>query len=371
MAVQMIVGNGNGYPFGAFVPFTTLTSNIVQNWGYAEVWSGDFSAPTQQNALFACAFVLLVIILILNLLLLLVNKRQAGDRFFTRRFSGGGGGEVSFKQTGVMQNALFVLSAIVANLLAFVPLAILGFVFVKGIPNLNFHFLFGESSNAQITLLPALVSTFMLIALSLAIALPTGICGAIYLSEYAKDNLFVKIVRLFIDTLSGIPSIVFGIFGYVFFVRALGFGYSLAAGGITLALMVLPTIICSVEQSLSEVPISMREASFALGAGKMRTIFKVVVPRALSGILTATILSIGRIVAESAALIFTVGTAATFVPVSYGEGCASLAVLIWQFMSNGLQVNQAYATAAVLVTIVAILNLAVSATQKLFKGERA
>lgn len=365
MAVQMIVGNGSGYPTGAFVPFTTLTSNIVQNWGYA--------SPTEQNALIADGFVLLVLILILNLCLTAVKKPHDGNKFFSRRIreSDRRDEPKSYRKTGSAQDIMCVLSWIAATVVAFTLVFIVAFVLVKGLPHLSLDFLFGKSGNAHTTLAPAFVSTIMLVFLALVIALPLGIGAAIYLNEYAKKGSnFVKVVRLFVDTLAGIPSIVFGLFGMTFFVVGMGMGYSLAAGGITLALIILPTIIRSVEQSLSEVPDSMREASYALGAGKLRTIFVVVLPQALSGIITSIILSIGRIVNESAALIFTVGSAATFVPQGYGDSAASFAVLVWKFMSNGLQVNEAYATASVLLIFVVVLNLAVSVVQYFFDKRR-
>lgn len=365
MAVQMIVGNGSGYPTGAFVPFTTLTSNIVQNWGYA--------GPTEQAALIADGFVLLVLILILNLCLTAVKKPHEGNKFFSRRIreSDRRDAPKSYRKTGSAQDIMCVLSWVAATVVAFTLVFIVAFVLVKGLPHLSFDFLFGKSGNAHTTLAPAFVSTIMLVSLALAIALPLGTGAAIYLNEYAKKGSnFVKIVRLFVDTLSGIPSIVFGLFGMTFFVIGTGMGYSLAAGGITLALIILPTIIRSVEQSLSEVPDSMREASYALGAGKLRTIFVVVLPQALSGIITSIILSVGRIVNESAALIFTVGSAATFVPQGYGDSAASFAVLVWKFMSNGLQVNEAYATASVLLIFVVALNLAVSGVQYFFDTRR-
>ena len=366
MAVQMIVGNGSGYPFGAFVPFTTLTSNIVQNWGYA--------APSEQAALVADGFVLLVFVLILNLCLMAVGKDgRGGNKFFSRRIKEGGGRDTlkSYRRTGALTDVLWIISWIIAAVVAFVLAFIVIFVFVKGVPHLSIDFLFGQSGNAHTTLAPAFVSTVMLIGLSLAIALPLGIGAAIFLNEYArKGSAFVKVVRLFVDTLAGIPSIIFGLFGMVFFVTGLGFGYSLLSGGITLALIILPTVIRSVEQSLSEVPDSMREASYALGAGKLRTIFVVVLPQAITGIVTSVILSVGRIVNESAALIFTVGSASAFIPQGYGDSAASFAVLVWKFMSNGLQVNEAYATASVLLVFVIVLNLLVSLAQWGFERRR-
>ena len=366
MAVQMIVGNGSGYPFGAFVPFTTLTSNIVQNWGYA--------TPSEQSALIADGFVLLIFILILNLCLMAVkNDSNGGNKFFSRRLRESDQKDTlkSYRRTGSACDALWIISWIISLLVAFVLAFIVIFVFVKGFPHLSIDFMFGESGNAHTTLAPAFVSTTMLIGLALLLALPLGVGAAIFLNEYAKKgSVFVKVIRLFVDTLAGIPSIIFGLFGMVFFVIGMNMDYSLWAGGITLALIILPTIIRSTEQSLSEVPDSMREASYALGAGKLRTIFVVVLPQAITGIITSIILSIGRIVNESAALIFTVGSASTFIPQGYGDSAASFAVLVWKFMSNGLQVNEAYATASILLIFVIILNLLVSLVEWLFNRRK-
>ncbi len=366
MAVQMIVGNGSGYPFGAFMPFTTLTSNIVQNWGYA--------TPSEQSALIADGFVLLIFILILNLCLMAVKKdSKGGNKFFSRRLRESDQKDTlkSYRRTGSACEALWIVSWVISLLVAFVLAFIVIFVFVKGFPHLSIDFMFGESGNAHTTLSPAFVSTTMLIGLALLLALPLGVGAAIFLNEYAKKgSIFVKVIRLFVDTLAGIPSIIFGLFGMVFFVIGMNMGYSLWAGGITLALIILPTIIRSTEQSLSEVPDSMREASYALGAGKLRTIFVVVLPQAITGIITSIILSIGRIVNESAALIFTVGSASTFIPRGYGDSAASFAVLVWKFMSNGLQVNEAYATASILLIFVIILNLLVSLMEWLFNRRK-
>lgn len=366
MAVQMIVGNGSGYPFGAFVPFTTLTSNIVQNWGYA--------TPSEQSALIADGFVLLIFILILNLCLMAVKKdSKGGNKFFSRRLRESDQKDTlkSYRRTGSACDALWIVSWVISLLVAFVLAFIVIFVFVKGFPHLSIDFMFGESGNAHTTLAPAFASTTMLIGLALLLALPLGVGAAIFLNEYAKKgSIFVKVIRLFVDTLAGIPSIIFGLFGMVFFVIGMNMGYSLWAGGITLALIILPTIIRSTEQSLSEVPDSMREASYALGAGKLRTIFVVVLPQAITGIITSIILSIGRIVNESAALIFTVGSASTFIPQGYGDSAASFAVLVWKFMSNGLQVNEAYATASILLIFVIILNLLVSLVEWLFNRRK-
>ena len=364
MAVQMLVGGADAFPWGFFTPFSTLTSIIVRDMGYAP--------ELQRSALMGSGFVLLLLILIINLSLIAVKKGGSGNKFFTRRFKEGNSAPRStqFRHKGSAQDVLCVLSWIISLTVAAMLLFIVIFVMVEGLPHLSVDFLFGKSGNGHITLAPAFVSTIMLIALALLIALPLGIGAAIYLNEYAKrGSFFVKTVRIFVDTLSGIPSIVFGLFGMVFFVTNLKMDYSLAAGGITLAIMILPTVIRSTEQSLSEVPDSMREASYALGAGKLRTIFVVVLPQALSGIITSVILSTGRIISESAVLIYTAGTG-IYMPSGYGDQGASLAVLVYRFMSEGMYWNEAYATASILLILVIILNLLVSLVEWLFNRRK-
>ncbi len=364
MAVQMLVGGADAFPWGFFTPFSTLTSIIVRDMAYA--------SDLQRSALMGSGFVLLFFILIINLCLTFVKKGGSGNKFFTRKFREGNAGktEFHFRRTGSGQDVLWILSWIVAVLVTFVLAFIVIFVLVSGLPHLSADFLFGESGNGHITLAPAFVSTLMLILLALLIALPFGIGAAVYLNEYAKrGSFFVKTVRLFVDTLSGIPSIVFGLFGMVFLVTKLKMGYSIAAGGISLALMILPTVIRSTEQSLSEVPDSMREASYALGAGKLRTIFKVVLPQAISGMVTSVILSIGRIISESAVLIFTAGTG-IFMPEGFGDQGASFAVLIYRFMGEGIYWNEAYATASVLLLFVIVLNLVVTLVEWLFRRKK-
>ncbi len=364
MAVQMLVGGADAFPLGFFTPFSTLTSIIVRDMGYAD--------ELKRSVLMGSGFMLLIIILIINLCLTALKKGESGNKFFTRRFKEGNVGKsvISYKRMGSAQDVLCVLSWVISLFVAAVLCFLTVYVLVSGIPHLNANFLFGESSNANVTLAPAFLSTAILIVLALVIALPLGIGAAIYLNEYAKrGSFFVKTVRLFVDTLAGIPSIVFGLFGMVFLVTSLGFGYSLISGGIALALMILPTVIRSTEQSLSEVPDSMREASYALGAGKLRTIFKVVLPQAVSGIVTSVILSIGRIISESAVLIYTAGTG-IYMPESLGDSGASLAVMIYRFSSEGMYWNEAYATAAVLLIFVIVLNLLVSLAEWLFNRRK-
>ncbi len=364
MAVQMLVGGANAYPSGLFVPFSTLTTVIVRDMGYA--------GELHTSALMGSGFILLVFVLILNLLLLLTRRGKiAGNHFFTRRINENNviEGMRSYRRAGSAQDVLWIISWIIAVIMAFILAFIVLFVLINGLPHLNSEFIFGESTNRHSSLSPAFASTAMLIFLALAIALPLGIGAAIYLNEYAKNGPFVKTVRIFIDTLAGIPSIIFGLFGLLFFVKACNFGYSIIAGGITLALIILPTVIRSTEQSLSEVPDSMREASYALGAGKLRTIFKVVLPQALSGIITSIILSIGRIVSESAALIYTAGSS-IYMPTGFKSKGSTFAVMIYRFMAEGTHTDEAYATAALLMFIVVFINAMVTLIEWLFKRRK-
>ncbi|MBO5328176.1 MAG: phosphate ABC transporter permease PstA [Clostridia bacterium] len=363
MAVQLLLGNQANFPTGLFVPVKSLTSNIVQEFGY--------STGLHRQALIATGFVLLLFILIINLALWAIKKNDkiSGNRMFSRKLkeSEGAISKFSYHKTGSAQDALWIISCVVAVIVAAILIFLIAFVLANGISNISIEFLFGQSGNRKTTLLPAFVSTGMLVLLALLIALPLGIGAAIYLTEYAKrGSKFVKIIRLFIDTLAGIPSIVFGLFGAIFFGEILGMGYSLLNGGITLSLIILPTIIRATEQSLSEVPDSMREASLALGASKVRTIFCVVLPQAVSGVITSIILSIGRIVGESAALIYTAGSVSTM-PSGYGSAGSTFAVMMYKFMSEGLQIDNCYATAAVLMIFVIIINIAVTLVEKFFK----
>ncbi|MDR0426143.1 MAG: phosphate ABC transporter permease PstA [Clostridiales bacterium] len=249
---------------------------------------------------------------------------------------------------------------------------IVGFILIKGLPAISPAFLFGPSGNAAASLRPAFVTTGLLILTALAVALPIGIGAAIYLSEYAKQNSrIVKVIRLFTETLSGMPSIIFGFFGVIFFCELLGLGRSVLAGGLTLSLIILPTVIRAAEESLLAVGDSLREASLALGAGRLRTIFYVVLPSAVSGIVTAVILGIGRIVGESAALIYTAG-AVMYTPQGLLSEGAGFAVMMWKFSGEGLYLDYAYATAATLLLFVAILQALVALCKRgLTRGKRA
>lgn len=235
-------------------------------------------------------------------------------------------------------------------------LLMVGYIFWKGIPHLRPELFSFTYTSDNVSLMPALINTVIMTLLSLAVAVPLGIFSAIYLVEYAKrGNKLVKVVGVTSETLSGIPSIVYGLFGLLFFVTALGWGFSLLAGAFTLAIMILPTIMRTTEEALRTVPDTFREGSFGLGAGKLRTVFRVVLPSAMPGILSGVILAIGRIVGETAALIYTAGTVAD-VPASLMGSGRTLAVHMYVLSSEGLHMGAAYATGVVLIVLVVVIN---------------
>ena len=244
-------------------------------------------------------------------------------------------------------------------------LFILGYILAKGIPNLASPGLFAwEYTSDNVSLVPAAINTLMLVALALVMSIPFGIGSAIYLTEYAKKgNKFVSIIRVTTETLSGIPSIIYGLFGMLFFVTALKWQYSILAGAATVAIMVLPTIMRTTEEALLAVPDSFREASLALGAGKIRTIFKIVLPSAMSGILSGVILAIGRMVGETAALLYTSGAVASVAKGVMSPG-RTLAIHMYTISSEAFHTNQTFATAVVLLVIVFILNALASFVAK-------
>lgn len=254
----------------------------------------------------------------------------------------------------------FLLAA-VTKLAILATIVVLGFILfyilIKGIPHLTPSLFELKYTTDNVSMLPAIVNTLIIMILSLLIAGPIGIFSAIYLVEYAKKgNKLVDIVRITTETLSGIPSIVYGLFGMLFFVTTMKCGYSLLAGALTLSIMVLPVIMRTTEEALLAVPNSFREGSFGLGAGKLRTIFKIVLPSAVPGILAGVILAIGRIVGETAALIYTAGTVAEL-PKSVMSSGRTLAIHMYSLSKEGLYTDQAYATAVVLLIIVVLINM--------------
>lgn len=230
------------------------------------------------------------------------------------------------------------------------------YILVNGVPNLKLSLFEPEYSTDNLSMLPSIINTFYLTALTLLIAVPVGIFSAIFLVEYAKKgSVFVKIIRVTNETLAGIPSIVYGLFGFLAFVIARQFGYSLIAGVLTLAIMVLPVIIRTTEEALISVDNSYREGSYGLGAGKLRTIFKIVLPSAVPGILSGIILATGRIVGETAALIYTAGTVAD-AATQLTSSSRTLSVHLYCLLSEGLYTDEAYATAVILLVVVLIIN---------------
>ena len=255
-----------------------------------------------------------------------------------------------------------------AGLVFAVLLYIIFFIFMQGTQFISWQFLFGEYNSRQNpSILPAIQGTLMLIAIALSIAVPIGIFTAIFLVEYKLKTGFVRWLRVAVETLAGIPSIVYGLFGYIFFVIILGWGFSMAAGGITLAIMVLPMVIRTTEESLLSVPMTYREASYSFGATRVRTIFRVVLPSAMGGILSGIILAIGRVISESAVLLLTIGCIPNVLPTIDGPGI-SLAVSVYYFSNVG-NPEAAAATAVVLIVLVVAINmLAMLASRLLNRG---
>ena len=257
-------------------------------------------------------------------------------------------------------NPLSLLLAALVGLSALITVLtlvfIIGYILIKGIPNLSLDLFQLEYNSENVSMFPSIINTICMTVLSLLIAGPLGILAAVYLVEYAKKgNKLVSVIRITAETLTGIPSIVYGLFGMLFFVTTLKWGFSMLAGAFTLAIMVLPVIMRTTEEALLSVPDMYREASFGLGAGKLRTIFVVILPSAVPGILSGVILSIGRIVGETAALMYAAGTVAEL-PSSVMSSTRTLSVHMYALSNEGLYINQAYATAVVLLLIVLFIN---------------
>lgn len=287
--------------------------------------------------------------------------RPSGEAAVEQRFAGRRSGMNKSKLQSVILRTLVYTAAFITF---GVLICLIAYILIKGIPNLSLDLFSFEYNSENVSLFPALINTVVMTALSLVIAVPLGVFSAIYLVEYAKrGNKIVGLIRLTAETLSGIPSIVYGLFGFLLFVTAFSWGYSLLAGAFTLVIMILPVIMRTTEEALKAVPDTFREGSFGLGAGKLRTVFKIVLPSAVPGILAGVVLSVGRIVGETAALIYTAGTVAQIPSGLFGSG-RTLAVHMYALWSEGLNTNQSYATAVVLLIIVVILNAASSALAK-------
>ena len=271
-----------------------------------------------------------------------INKQSFGEKMKSYR-----------KHPGSFLLLLLVLIA--AFLTVATLLFLVGYILITGIPNLTPSLFAWKYNSDNVSMMPAIVNTVEMVAVSLLVSVPFGVGAAIYLVEYAKKgNKIVGIVRLTAETLTGIPSIIYGLFGMLFFVTALKWGYSMLAGAMTLAIMVLPTIMRTTEEALLCVPDSYREGSFGLGAGKLRTVFKIVLPAAIPGILSGVILAIGRIVGETAALVYTAGTVAGLAGIK--DSGRTLAIHMYVLSNEGLHKNEANATAVVLLIIVLGIN---------------
>lgn len=250
-------------------------------------------------------------------------------------------------QKGLVYGAAVITFAVLLFLIAY--------ILINGIPHLKPSLFEWTYNSDNVSMMPAIITTVEMTLLALIIAVPLGLFTAIYLNEYAKrGNKLVNLIRITTETLSGIPSIVYGLFGMLFFVTQLHWGYSLIAGGMTLAIMILPLIMRTAEEALMAVPDTFREGSFGLGAGRLRTVFRIVLPSAMPGILSGIILAIGRIVGETAALIFTAGTMAQ-IPGLFQSG-RTLAIHMYVLSGEGLHMNEAYATAVVLLVVVLLMN---------------
>ncbi len=258
------------------------------------------------------------------------------------------------KHPGSLVVMLFTSLAAIITTIVFIYL--IGYILINGVPHLTPDLFQWKYNSENVSMLPSIINTLLLTGLALLIAVPLGIFAAIYMVEYAKKgNKLVKIVRITAETLSGIPSIVYGLFGMIFFVGILKFQLSLLSGALTVAIMVLPTVMRTTEEALLSVPYSFREGSFGLGAGKLRTVFRIVLPSAVPGILSGVILATGRIVGETAALIYTAGTMAA-VPENIFSSTRTLSVHMDLHSKEGLHTNQAFATAVVLMIMVILIN---------------
>lgn len=265
---------------------------------------------------------------------------------------------------------IMMLLVMLAAVITFaVLLFLIAYILIKGIPHIRPELFAFKYTTENASLMPALINTVIMTFCSLLIAVPLGIFSAIFLVEYSgKGNKFVDIIRITTETLSGIPSIVYGLFGMLFFVSTLKWGYSLLAGACTLAIMILPLIMRTTEEALKSVPDTYREGSFGLGAGKLRTVFRVVLPSAVPGILAGIILAVGRIVGETAALIYTAGTVPEVAANPMDSG-RTLAIHMYNLSNEGLYMNQAYATAVVLLVLVVGINcLSGFVARKITKG---
>lgn len=256
-----------------------------------------------------------------------------------------------------MNSSILKTMVYTAALLTFSSLIfMLGFIFLNGVPSLSMSLFEWTYSTQNVSLMPALITTFVVVGLSLCLATPIGIGTGIYLVEYAnREKKIVKLIGVATDTLAAIPSIVYGLFGMLFFVTFLNFQYSVLSGVLTSVIMVLPLIIRSTEEALLSVGRPVKEASYALGAGKLRTIFSVILPVSMPGILSGIILASGRIIGETAALLYTLGSSTNLPKTLFSSG-RTLSLHMYVLSSEGFHIKEAYATAVVLIAFVLVTN---------------
>ncbi|MCL1843633.1 MAG: phosphate ABC transporter permease PstA [Defluviitaleaceae bacterium] len=262
---------------------------------------------------------------------------------------------------------LFLLTWLSIMATAAVLLFVVGYVLINGLPHISLSLFAVQFTAQNQSLFPALIGTLLIVGLSLILAVPLGVFSAIFLVEYAKrGSTFVKAVRLTTETLAGIPSIVYGLFGFIFFGVFLGWGLSLMSGAFTVSIMILPLIMRTTEESLKSVPDTYREGSYGLGAGRLRTIVRIVLPAATPGILAGVILAIGRIIGETAAIIFTLGNVAR-IPNNLFDTGRTLSAHMYALANEGTHEGQAHATAAVLLIVVILINALSSRIARLIK----
>lgn len=268
---------------------------------------------------------------------------------------------------GMLRGLMRAGAAAVCLLLLF----LIGYVFVRGIPGLSLSFLSGQTSylKGTVGILPNILNTLYIILVTMVIAVPLGVCTAIYLTEYARSRRLVRLIGFATETLTGIPSILFGLAGMLFFLQLMGLKTGILAGGLTLAVMVLPTVISNTKESLQNVPQAWREGSLALGSGKWHMVRTVVLPNAVDGIVTGCILAIGRIVGESAALLFTAGfgLALTDFVKSLSSSSATLTVALYVYASERGDTQTAFSIAAVLMILTLVMNLSANIAAKKLK----
>lgn len=276
-----------------------------------------------------------------------MRRRQARPRRWTAR-------RIRM-QSALLRAAVHAAAAATVLILGF----LIGYILIRGVPNLKPSLFSPRYTSENQSMLPAIVNTCTMTAMALLLAVPEGVGAAVYLVEYAKKgSRLVRLVRLAAETLSGIPSIVYGLFGMLLFGNRLRLGYSLLSGSLTLAIMILPLILRTTEEALLSVPDTYREGSFGLGAGKLRTVTSIVLPAAAPGIFSGVILAVGRIVGETAALMYTSGTVARIAGLS--DSGITLALHMYKQASEGLYTEEAYATSVVLLLLVLLINLASS-----------